>query len=136
MPFAPDADGETRPASDGRASALMDGTARINGLLPLDGGPQPYPSLERLPDHSAIESELVDLRRKLATLPEIEQAKGMLMGRYGLDAEGAFSLLRRWSTTTNVKLRTLAADLVAAGTTPHPQPFGALLEHLHARGLR
>lgn len=136
MPFAPDADGEARPASDGRASALMDGTARVNGLVPLDGGPQPYASIAGHPDPGATDRELIDLRRRLATLPDIEQAKGMLMGCYGLDADGAFSLLRRWSTTRNVKLRTLAADVVAAGTTPHPKPFGALLEHLHFHGLR
>jgi ANTAR domain len=38
----------------------------------------------------------------------IEQAKGMLMFVYGVDADGAFDLLRRLSQQHNVKVRLLA----------------------------
>lgn len=43
----------------------------------------------------------------------IEQAKGMLMMAYGIDAQTAFELLRWRSQQTNVKLRPLAEQLVA-----------------------
>ncbi|KIA64374.1 hypothetical protein FG87_14085 [Nocardia vulneris] len=43
----------------------------------------------------------------------IEQAKGALMLAYGIDAEQAFGLLRKRSQATNVKLRSLAAQLIA-----------------------
>ena len=42
----------------------------------------------------------------------IEQAKGMLVLLYGVDDESAFDMLRRRSQSTNVKLRTLAEQLV------------------------
>ena len=43
----------------------------------------------------------------------INQAKGMLMMAYGIDAESAFELLKWRSQQTNVKLRTLAEQVVA-----------------------
>jgi AmiR/NasT family two-component response regulator len=42
----------------------------------------------------------------------IEQAKGMLMLVYGLDAAAAFDLLRWRSQESNIKLRRLAQQLV------------------------
>jgi hypothetical protein len=42
----------------------------------------------------------------------IEQAKGMLMALYELDADAAFAVLRWRSQQLNVKLHTVAADLV------------------------
>lgn len=42
----------------------------------------------------------------------IEQAKGMLMARHGLDADGAFDLLRRRSQHANEKLRDVARQVV------------------------
>ena len=44
--------------------------------------------------------------------PAIEQAKGALMISYGLDADRAFQLLRRYSQHANVKLRDVAANVV------------------------
>ncbi|PXX59739.1 ANTAR domain-containing protein [Nocardia tenerifensis] len=49
----------------------------------------------------------------LAARAVIEQAKGALMLVYGVDAEQAFRMLRRRSQATNVKLRALAAQLIA-----------------------
>ena len=43
----------------------------------------------------------------------IEQAKGMLMLIYGLDAQAAFDLLKWRSQQTNTKLRLLARQVVA-----------------------
>jgi GAF domain-containing protein len=53
--------------------------------------------------HTALESR--DL---------IGQAKGILISRHGIDATAAFEQLRQVSQDTNVKLRDVAAKLVAA----------------------
>ncbi|MEU0870503.1 PAS and ANTAR domain-containing protein [Nocardia brasiliensis] len=63
------------------------------------------------------------------TLPEvvearaaIEQAKGMLMLAYGIDADQAFNVLRWRSQETNIKLRALSeqfiADVTGSGAAP------------------
>jgi hypothetical protein len=64
---------------------------------------------------------IVNLRRKLETLPVIEQAKGIIMARWHCSPDEAVELLRRASMGQNRKLRDLAADLVAsvvAGESP------------------
>jgi hypothetical protein len=43
----------------------------------------------------------------------INQAIGMVMLRYGVDADNAFSLLTRMSQQSNIKLRTIAERVVA-----------------------
>jgi ANTAR domain-containing protein/PAS domain-containing protein len=43
----------------------------------------------------------------------IEQAKGSLMLAYGLDADQAFAMLNWWSSHRNMKVRDLAARLIA-----------------------
>ena len=53
------------------------------------------------------------LETALASRAVIEQAKGIIMGRQGLDEMAAFDLLRQQSQHTNVKLRDVAAELVA-----------------------
>lgn len=62
--------------------------------------------------------EIADLKCALDGRTVISQAVGMLMERYGLPPEGAFSVLTRVSTTTNTKLRDIAAELCAKGTLP------------------
>jgi hypothetical protein len=57
---------------------------------------------------------LLELQQKLESMPAIEQAKGILMARFSLDAQRAFSLLVRWSQVNNVKLRAVSDSLVAA----------------------
>jgi AmiR/NasT family two-component response regulator len=42
----------------------------------------------------------------------IEQAKGVLMSRHGVDADGAFDLLRQRSQAENRKLRDIARELL------------------------
>lgn len=63
------------------------------------------------------------LRAIVATQPVIEQAKGLLMGCYRIDADQAFALLRRWSSSGHVKVRDLAVGLVEAAARPGPAPF-------------
>ena len=48
----------------------------------------------------------------------IEQAKGALMLSFGMDADAAFGLLRRYSNHRNVKLATLAEEMVSAFADP------------------
>jgi ANTAR domain len=70
----------------------------------------------------------------------IEQAKGMLMFVYGIDADQAFDELRLQSQQQNVKLRLVAEqilkDLVELSRTKSPQrqlAFGGLLTVAHQR---
>lgn len=57
-----------------------------------------------------LEEELQEIVEKRAV---IEQAKGMLMAIYDLDADSAFAVLRWRSQELNIKLRDVAARLVA-----------------------
>lgn len=61
----------------------------------------------------------------------IEQAKGVLMAAYGVDADRAFEILRWRSQTTGVKLKDVAAQfiqaLAAAGFT---SDLVTLIDHL------
>ena len=65
----------------------------------------------------------------------IEQAKGILMVTYRIDADTAFQLLRRHSQNTNTKVHDLAAHLVNQVTTLHletaPAQIDALLQQPH-----
>jgi len=53
------------------------------------------------------------LKARLATMPVIEQAKGILMAQHRCGPDAAFDLLRRASQRTNVKVHVLAAQIVA-----------------------
>jgi AmiR/NasT family two-component response regulator len=48
----------------------------------------------------------------------IEQAKGILAERFGTDVDAAFRLLRRGARSNRMKLRDLAARVVASRQTP------------------
>ncbi len=58
----------------------------------------------------------------------IGQAQGILMQRYGLTAEQAFAVLRRYSQTHNIKLVRLAEQLTTTGSLPG-------LDHAPAPGV-
>ena len=62
-------------------------------------------------------SAFARLHAKLDSLPVIEQAKGILMAQCGWSDDQAFDALRRLSQRENIKLRDLAAKVVA--TTAH-----------------
>ena len=65
-------------------------------------------------DPEQAEQVLLQLQQKIQSLPTIEQAKGILMARFGVDADVAFALLVRWSQASNVKLRVICTSLVEA----------------------
>lgn len=48
----------------------------------------------------------------------VGQAQGILMERYGLSSDRAFSVLMRYSQDHNVKLRDVAGQLVSGGSLP------------------
>ena len=54
-----------------------------------------------------------DMQAAMRSRALIEQAKGILMERHGCDSAEAFSILRRASSSSNTKLREVAARLVA-----------------------
>lgn len=64
----------------------------------------------------------------------IEQAKGILMLGYGLDADAAFAMLRWWSRNRNVKVRDIAERLIEIaplGHFSHPGLRGMLDALIH-----
>ncbi len=67
------------------------------------------------------------LQARLASMPVIEQAKGILMAQYGWPEDQAFDALRWVSQRENIKVRDLATCLVAQAMHPAPaqrQPAG------------
>jgi GAF domain-containing protein len=58
-------------------------------------------------------TEVEGLRTAMQTRHVIGMAQGMLMLRYGLNEEAAFQFLRRSSQDTNIKLRDVAAQVIA-----------------------
>lgn len=63
--------------------------------------------------HQACVTRIEQLQEALETRVVIEQAKGILMERHSIDDLTAFDQLRDSSQRRNVKLRTIAGDVVA-----------------------
>lgn len=63
-------------------------------------------------ERDAYQRELLQREEQLASQPQIEQAKGILMQNFALDAEDAFIVLVRISQQSNVKLRVIATQVV------------------------
>jgi transcriptional regulator with GAF, ATPase, and Fis domain len=61
------------------------------------------------------------LEEAMASRAVIEQAKGVLMARHGVDETVAFEVLRRQSQERNTKVRVIAAQIVAEVTTPRSE---------------
>ena len=53
-------------------------------------------------------------------------AQGILMQRYGLTMEGSFEAMRRYSSESNIKLRDLAREVIAARHLPDALPLDDL----------
>ncbi len=70
--------------------------------------------LESDDELEALRHEVEHLRRALSSRADIDQAKGVLMLRYGLTSARAFDVLVRWSQDANVKLRVVAVALLQA----------------------
>jgi GAF domain-containing protein len=66
--------------------------------------------------------DLLHLRTAMLSRGVIEQAKGVLMERYKITEDQAFTLLTHASQSTNVKLRDIAEELVRTGALPGAAP--------------
>jgi GAF domain-containing protein len=62
-----------------------------------------------------------NMAKAMESRAEIEQAKGMLMSTYRINADAAFDLLRQRSQTTNRKLRDVALDVLNEGIDAGPR---------------
>jgi AmiR/NasT family two-component response regulator len=60
---------------------------------------------------------VTQLQEAMTTRGVIEQAKGILMARERVDADGAFDILRRASQRANRKLHDLAQEIVERAVT-------------------
>jgi AmiR/NasT family two-component response regulator len=58
------------------------------------------------------------LQEALESRIAIEQAKGMLAERYGLEVDQAFELMRRAARSNRIKLRGLAESVIRSRETP------------------
>jgi hypothetical protein len=58
------------------------------------------------------------LETALSSRIVIEQAKGVLAERYGIDLDGAFSLLRGAARSNRIKINELARAVVTSPRTP------------------
>lgn len=74
--------------------------------------------VRRTETQAEVDSALAAIAR---TRSVIDQAKGMLMLATGCDDEGAFAVLRTYSSHKNIKLHLLAQQLVEAGSRPQPE---------------
>ena len=104
-----------------------------------------YASQPRVVDRGALENARIvadlasvalaqvsteqELRRAVHTRGLIGQAQGMLMQRYGVTAESAFVVLRRYSQLRNTTLAVLAEQFTTTGVLPdlpgpHPATSG------------
>ena len=59
-----------------------------------------------------------NMQAAMASRAAIEQAKGIIMGRLGCDADHAFELLAKQSQHENRKLRDVAVDLISQAQRP------------------
>jgi AmiR/NasT family two-component response regulator len=64
-------------------------------------------------ERDALRAECDGLRAAMRSRAVIEQAKGILAARHGIDPDAAFDRLREESQRRNVRLAQLAAALVA-----------------------
>jgi ANTAR domain len=106
-----------------RQTTHTDGTPSFRALssvvhAPPD--PRPGMSAAAVPSAPAGEAALAALRRENAHLREaltsravIDQARGVLILRYGIDEERAFLVLQRWSQHHNTDVRRIAETLVS-----------------------
>ena len=88
---------------------------RTDHRLRVDGAE----SDERLRDLvSSLLEQNAQLRRALESRIVIEQAKGVLAERFGLEVDEAFQILRRAARNHRMSIHALAGRVVAARETP------------------
>jgi ANTAR domain/PAS fold len=78
------------------------------------------------------EAARVAIDSATASRSVIDEAKGVLMGRYGLCPDEAFHVLKVLSSHTNCKVRTLAAQLIDVLTRQPPVDEAVILNDLES----
>jgi len=73
-------------------------------------------------DLEAMAEEIDQLREALTTRASIDQAKGILVARYGVDPDEAFRRLVKMSNDSNVRVAEVASALVYAAVGGGSRP--------------
>jgi two-component system, response regulator / RNA-binding antiterminator len=71
-------------------------------------------AVARFEEFKALRTELSQANLKLSERKVIEKAKGLLMKQRGIDEDAAYTLLRNMAMKQNIRLATLAEQVVQA----------------------
>ena len=114
-----------------RPSALRALEARRDALARHDGEEQANDDVAdsliiAARDLEAMAEEIDQLREALSSRATIDQAKGIVMARHGVDADEAFQRLVKMSNDSNVRVADVAAALVYTATGGPDAPTGKI----------
>lgn len=108
--FAHDGDpAKIKAATQAGVSAYVVGNIPSERLTPVMNA-----AIARFDEFKALRNKLDEANTRLAERKIIERAKGLLMKQRGLDEEAAYGLLRNMAMKQNVRVATLAEQLVQA----------------------
>ncbi|MET9907484.1 ANTAR domain-containing protein [Streptomyces sp. NPDC006476] len=79
-------------------------------------------ALERAEQLDELRVEIEQLRQAIVSRPVIDQARGVLMATHGCTSEQAWDILQEASQHSNIKLRAVAAAVVAVAESKGPPP--------------
>jgi ANTAR domain-containing protein len=113
-------------SSDGGRRARVDGhafTGPAQNLLQIAVPPgtpvEAERAIERLLElTSVLARRASQLQEALDSRIVIEQAKGVLAERYGIEIDAAFRILRRAARSNRIRIHDLAASVIASPETP------------------
>jgi hypothetical protein len=95
------------------------GEGLLHIALPPGTPEEAQTAVRRLIELTAILARrCAQLQEALETRVVIEQAKGVLAERFGLEPDRAFDVLRRGARSNRIPLRTLAEQVLSARQTP------------------
>lgn len=108
--FTHDGDrGKIREATRAGVSAYVVGGLPTERLQPIMDA-----AIARFEEFKALRLELVEANNRLSERKVIEKAKGILMKRRGIEEDEAYKMLRNMAMEENIKLATLAEQVVQA----------------------
>ena len=108
--FTHDGDSEKiRSATRAGVSAYVVGGLPDERLRPIMDA-----AIARFEEFKVLRNELNEANSKLSERKVIEKAKGLLMRQRGVDEDTAYSLLRNMAMSQNIRLATLAEQVVQA----------------------